>query len=125
MTETCIKALNLACRIHKDDRRKGKNTPYIAHLLSVSAMVMDDNGTHEEAIGALLHDSLEDHPELVTKERLAAEFGEQVADIVQGCTDTPGDYRGGQKPPWTNPDPRSSARGTGRARNEFRIRPWR
>jgi (p)ppGpp synthase/HD superfamily hydrolase len=93
-------ALSFAFDLHQDDRRKGKGTPYIAHLLSVSAMVMDDGGTEDEAIGGVLHDSLEDHPDQVTREILEAEFGKSVADIVQGCTDTPAGFQGGEKPPW-------------------------
>jgi (p)ppGpp synthase/HD superfamily hydrolase len=100
LTNRYKKALSFAFDLHKDDRRKGKDTPYIAHLLSVSAMVMDDGGTEDEAISGLLHDSLEDHPDQVTREILEAEFGKTVADIVQGCTDTPDDFRGGEKPPW-------------------------
>jgi (p)ppGpp synthase/HD superfamily hydrolase len=63
LTNRYKEALGFAFDLHKDDRRKGKETPYMAHLLSVSAMVMDDGGTEEEAIGGVLHDSLEDHPD--------------------------------------------------------------
>jgi (p)ppGpp synthase/HD superfamily hydrolase len=100
LTNRYKEALGFAFNLHKDDRRKGKDTPYIAHLLSVSAMVMDDGGTEEEAIGGVLHDSLEDHPDQVTREILEAAFGKSVADIVQGCTDTPAGFQGGEKPPW-------------------------
>lgn len=100
LTSRYNQALNFAFHLHKDDSRKGKDTPYMAHLLSVSSMVMDDNGTEEEAIGALLHDTIEDHPDLVIKENLEAQFGKTVANIVIGCTDTPSDFCGGQKPPW-------------------------
>ena len=100
LTNRYKKALSFAFDLHKDDRRKGKDTPYLAHLLSVSTMVMDDGGTEDEAISGLLHDSLEDHPDQVTREVLEAEFGKTVADIVQGCTDTPDGFQGGEKPPW-------------------------
>lgn len=100
LTNRYKEALGFAFDLHKDDRRKGKGTPYIAHLLSVSAMVMDDGGTEDEAVGGILHDSLEDHPDLVTKESLESQFGAAVADIVLGCTDTPDGFQGGEKPPW-------------------------
>lgn len=51
---------------------------------------------------ALLHDTLEDHPEQITYESIAARFRQTVADIVRGCTDTPVDFFGGEKPPWKN-----------------------
>lgn len=100
LTDRYKEALSFAFDLHKDDRRKGKETPYMAHLLSVSAMVMDDGGTEDDAIGALLHDTLEDHPDLVTQEILVLQFGKAVADIVQGCTDRPDGFQCGEKPPW-------------------------
>jgi (p)ppGpp synthase/HD superfamily hydrolase len=36
----------------------------------------------------------------VTRDLLVSRFGPRVADIVQDCSDTPPDYRGGQKAPW-------------------------
>lgn len=96
MTEAVV----LATRLHGQDRRKGKAIPYIAHLLSVCALVLEDGGSEDEAIAALLHDALEDHPESVTAESLEAQFGPAVCSMVTGCTDTPHDYRGGEKPPW-------------------------
>lgn len=73
---------------------------YVSHLLNVSGLVLWDGGSEEEAIAGLLHDALEDHPELTSAGEIAKRFGERVAQIVQGCTDTPPDYRGGAKPPW-------------------------
>ncbi|MBN1662411.1 MAG: HD domain-containing protein [Deltaproteobacteria bacterium] len=93
-------ALVFATEIHGDDHRKGTTIPYISHLLSVCAIVLEDGGDEEEAIAALLHDTLEDHPEKVTKAILAERFGPRVVEIIELCTDTPPDYKGGPKPPW-------------------------
>jgi (p)ppGpp synthase/HD superfamily hydrolase len=93
-------ALDYAARLHAGDVRKGTGVPYIAHLLSVCALVLTDGGSEDEAIAALLHDALEDHPEEVSREDIAVRFGEPVAEIVEDCTDTPPDYAGGEKPPW-------------------------
>ncbi len=68
-------ALALALRVHGDDTRKGKTTPYVSHLLGVSSLVLMDGGSEDEAIAALLHDTLEDHPDLVTTEMLRTNFG--------------------------------------------------
>ena len=89
-------AFRYAHDVHGDQTRKGTDSPYISHLLGVSSIVLDDGGSEEEAIGALLHDAAEDHG---GRERLAdirTRFGEAVSRIVEDCTDSwevP-------KPPW-------------------------
>lgn len=93
-------ALSFATRLHADDLRKGSDIPYLAHLLGTCALVLVDGGDEDEAIAALLHDALEDHPETVSREDILARFGSRVLDIVVVCTDTPPDYAGGRKPPW-------------------------
>lgn len=40
-SEKFEEALSYAARIHRDQVRKGANIPYISHLMSVSAMVME------------------------------------------------------------------------------------
>jgi len=93
-------ALTFAAEVHAGDVRKGAPVPYIAHLLSVCSLVLMDGGDEDEAIAALLHDTLEDHPELVTRPDLERRFGRRVRELVEACTDTPPDYAGGPKPPW-------------------------
>lgn len=79
-------ALMQAKFIHTAQRRRGTSIPYFAHLQSVSALVLEDGGTEDEAIAALLHDAVEDHGgELL--QRIAHQFGSHVALIVAGCTD--------------------------------------
>lgn len=93
-------ALHYAARLHRNQARKGSRVPYIAHLMSVCALVLEDGGDEAEAIAALLHDALEDHPDKTSREEIRQRFGERVATIVEHCTDTPADWRGGIKPPW-------------------------
>ncbi|WP_371257728.1 HD domain-containing protein [Sulfuricella sp. T08] len=45
--------------MHAHQRRKGGEVPYVSHLLAVSVFVMEQDGSEDEAIGALLHDSVE------------------------------------------------------------------
>jgi GTP pyrophosphokinase len=99
-TERFLDALSYATRIHGADLRKGTSVPYVAHLLGVCALVLADRGTEDEAIAALLHDTLEDHPEEVDRTDIARRFGTDVLAIIEACTDTPIDYKGGPKPPW-------------------------
>jgi (p)ppGpp synthase/HD superfamily hydrolase len=88
-------------QLHGADIRKGTSSvPYVAHLLGVCALVLLDGGAEEEAIAALLHDALEDHPDTTSRGIIAERFGQSVLAIVEGCTDTPLGYKGGPKPPW-------------------------
>jgi (p)ppGpp synthase/HD superfamily hydrolase len=100
MKASLDRALGYALELHANDLRKGTQIPYVSHLLNVSGLVLWDGGSEEEAIAGLLHDALEDHPELTSAGEITKRFGERVAQIVQGCTDTPPDYLGGAKPPW-------------------------
>ena len=93
-------AFHLMMELHGQDRRKGTQIPTVAHLLGVCSMVLTDCGDEDEAIAALLHDTLEDHPEKITRADIESRFGQRVKDLVEAATDTPPDYKGGQKPPW-------------------------
>lgn len=89
-------ALTYAFRLHARQKRKVANTPYVSHLLAVAALVLEDGGDEDQAIAALLHDAVEDQGGIPTLEAIRARFGERVADIVDGCTDS----YGKPKPPW-------------------------
>jgi (p)ppGpp synthase/HD superfamily hydrolase len=91
-------ALLWAEAIHREQRRKGKEVPYISHLIGVSALVWEDGGTEDQAIAALLHDAIEDAGQ--NHASIAERFGAAVADIVRDCTDTSGTPVGGEKEPW-------------------------
>ena len=93
-------ALELAFKLHGHDTRKSSDVPYIAHLLHVCAMVLQDGGDEDEAVAALLHDALEDKPEKINQAKLRKRFGERVLQIILVATDTPTNYKGGPKPPW-------------------------
>ena len=98
LSQKYTEALAYCASVHADQRRKGSPTPYLAHLLSVSALVLEDGGDETEAIAALLHDSLEDQPDRTSPEEIRRRFGEDVLRLVVACTDTPPDYHGGPKP---------------------------
>jgi (p)ppGpp synthase/HD superfamily hydrolase len=52
-------AVLLALHWHKKQIRKN-GTPYMSHLMQVAGLVLEHNGTEDEAIAAILHDSVED-----------------------------------------------------------------
>ena len=72
------------CVKHHDGQMRASGEPYIIHPLEV-AEVLAEMKLDASAISAgLLHDSVEDTP--ATNEEIAAEFGDQVAHIVEGVT---------------------------------------
>ena len=89
-------ALAWAAELHRSQKRKGGQVPYVAHLLAVSALVLEAGGDEDEAIAALLHDAVEDQGGPPTRAAIEERFGPRVAAIVDGCTDT--DQI--PKPPW-------------------------
>ena len=60
VTARFTEALEYARAHHADQRRKGTTIPYLAHLLAVSALVLEHGGSETAAIAALLHDVVED-----------------------------------------------------------------
>lgn len=77
-----------AHQVHQNQRRKGTGIPYIAHILGVAALAMEYGATEDEAIAALLHDAAEDGGGEATLAEIRARFGDAVADIVLGCSDS-------------------------------------
>lgn len=96
LTSRFESALIYATRLHANQVRKGSDIPYISHLLSVAALVLEDGGSEDEAIAALLHDAIEDQGGAKTREEIRQKFGEKVVSIVDGCTDS----EVIPKPPW-------------------------
>jgi len=94
MTERYEQALEFAHQVHKKQKRKGTNIPYISHLIAVSSLVLEAGGNEDEAIAALLHDSIEDCPDEYPRhvpglcEDIRWKFGQIVLDIVEHCSDT-------------------------------------
>ena len=94
--ERFVSALGYATRVHHGQLRVKDDQPYIAHLLRVTGLVIQDGGSEDEAIAALLHDAVEDRGGLGRLEDIRGRYGHTVADIVDECTDSYGD----PKPPW-------------------------
>ena len=96
LTGQFSKALVYAELKHHSQVRKGGDIPYVGHLLSVAGLVINDGGSEDQAIAALLHDAVEDAGGPATLQEIRANFGEDVARIVEECSDT--DKQ--PKPPW-------------------------
>ena len=89
-------ALVYTTRLHRDQTRKGTDVPYVTHLLAVAAIVGENGGTEDDVVAALLHDTPEDQGGKDRLEEIRTRYGEDVAGIVDGCTDTYKD----PKPDW-------------------------
>ncbi len=81
-------ALVYAARLHRRQRRKGNDVPYVSHLMAVTALTLEHGGDEEQAIAALLHDAAEDQGGQAELERIEARFGAGVAAIVADCSDS-------------------------------------
>jgi (p)ppGpp synthase/HD superfamily hydrolase len=85
-------ALQFAHDVHRNQTRKTTAVPYIAHVMGVATLTLEYGGGEREAIGALLHDAIEDapdHPGVAhVRRHIATEFGSDVLEIVEHCTDT-------------------------------------
>jgi (p)ppGpp synthase/HD superfamily hydrolase len=57
-------------------------------LLAVAALVIENGGDEDQAIGALLHDAAEDQGGIERLREIEALFGPAVAEIVADCTDS-------------------------------------
>src|SRR5919202_3775668 len=53
-------ALDFAFERHRFHFRKGSRVPYLSHLMSVCALVLEHGGSEDQAIAELLHDAEED-----------------------------------------------------------------
>jgi (p)ppGpp synthase/HD superfamily hydrolase len=91
-------AFEYARAAHGAQTRKGTAIPYISHLMSVSALVMENGGDEDQAIAGLLHDVLEDcgaAHEAIIRERFGARVAKIVCDLTDGVPDATG-----VKEPW-------------------------
>ena len=98
LSERLSQALALAIEAHNGQFRKETTIPYIAHPMAVASIALEYGADEDQAMAALLHDSVEDGGAKYA-ELIRSKFGDRVADIVNGCTDGVPDNNG-IKPPW-------------------------
>jgi (p)ppGpp synthase/HD superfamily hydrolase len=89
LTNRLSEALNFAIKTHDGQPRKGMaDVPYVSHLLIVAGLALEYGADEEVTVAALLHDAAEDGGGEATLAEIRAHFGDRVADIVAGCSDT-------------------------------------
>lgn len=83
-----VEAFRYAVKLHAKQARKGTAIPYVTHLMSVCSLALEDGADEDAAIAALLHDGPEDRGGQAVLDEIRQRFGDRVADIVYGLTDT-------------------------------------
>lgn len=98
--ERFLEGMKLALEIHGETTRKATRIPYLAHLMSVSALVLEHGGDEDCAVAGLLHDAVEDSEDgAATERRICEKFGDRVARLVLACSDAVA-VPGEPKPDW-------------------------
>jgi len=87
LTSRFVAAVELAAAVHGSQRRVGTEIPYVAHLLVVTGLVLEDGGGEQEAIAAMLHDAVEEGGGRAMLAHISERFGERVGAIVEACSD--------------------------------------
>ena len=67
-----------------DGQRRRSGEPYVTHPLAVANILADMHMDHQSLMAAMLHDVIEDTG--IAKEALTAQFGETVAELVDGVS---------------------------------------
>ena len=78
-----MRVYELADRAH-DGQHRASGESYIEHPLAVAAILADLQMDRQTIAAALLHDVVEDTT--ITSEQVAAEFGDEIAALVEGVT---------------------------------------
>ena len=81
--ERLDKAYNFALKAHKDQKRD-EGSPYIIHPVAVANILTELKLDSATITTGLLHDTIEDT--YATYETIKSEFGDEVADLVDGVT---------------------------------------
>ena len=83
---TYKKALDFSYNYYRTRYRKGLKVPYFTYLSSVSNLVIENNGSTDEAIAGLFHDILEDKNSSKRVNTIKLKFGNKVLSIVKQCS---------------------------------------
>lgn len=75
--------------VYQQQKRKGKDIPYITHPLTVGIILARAGANEDVVVAGILHDTIEDSAleKKVTPEMLAERFGQNVSDLVLSVTE--------------------------------------
>jgi guanosine-3',5'-bis(diphosphate) 3'-pyrophosphohydrolase len=77
------RAFYYAAEAH-DGQTRRSGEPYVTHPLAVAGILQDMHMDHQSLMAAMLHDTIEDTG--VTREAIASQFGDAVANLVDGVS---------------------------------------
>ena len=80
------KALDFSYSFYQSKYRKGIKFPYFTYLSSVSNLVIENNGSTEEAVASLLHDIFENENGVKKAATIKSKFGIKVLNIIKQCS---------------------------------------
>ena len=79
-----IRAAYETARVAHSGQKRKDGSPYVTHCIAAAEITVDMGLDEDSIVAALLHDVLEDTS--LTHADIAKQFGEPVADIVEGVT---------------------------------------
>jgi len=83
LTDRFDQAVLYAIELHRAQMRTGTSIPYVTHLFAVCSLVLEDGGTEDEAIAALLHDGPEDQGGIAVLDQIRAGGPRAIAFDIQ------------------------------------------
>jgi hypothetical protein len=91
-TTTIQQAIKFATKTHnqyQQQKRKGKETPYIIHPLTVGIILSLAKASEDVILAGILHDTIEDsiNEKKVTSEMIKERFGNEVMKLVLSVTE--------------------------------------
>ncbi len=91
-SENIQRAIKFAAKTHQvyqDQKRKGKDIPYITHPMTVGLILSLVGANEDVVVAGILHDTIEDSPshKKVSREMLVERFGEEVTKLVESVTE--------------------------------------
>ena len=77
-------AFEMASGAHAKQKRKGTETPYIAHPMAVASLIIEAGGSDHVVAAAFLHDVIEDCG--FDEAQIRTHFGDRVTELVLAVT---------------------------------------
>jgi (p)ppGpp synthase/HD superfamily hydrolase len=91
-TQKILKAIKFAAKTHnhyQQQKRKGKEIPYISHPMTVGIILALAKASENVVVAGILHDTIEDSilEKKVTPQMIEERFGEEVSELVVSVTE--------------------------------------
>lgn len=88
-TPTIRLALRVAAKAHNGQVRKTGDIPFIVHPVAVALILAEYTDDEITLAAALLHDVLEDCPDVYSEAQMRKDFGDEVTGTVKAVSNDP------------------------------------